>query len=283
MLVSRSCLKRFFESSVSVCYFAVVACGTSGAGAGGAGTGGATTGGGGATGTSLCPAAPDTIEGCLRAADGALLRSSLSAAITVLSREQVPAGACADPVFDRSTAMNDSGPTWRFVLEAVDGRRWTLYARIPGMAADRVPLGDTFDLALDASANMAAFYTTLNQTVTLGNAGQLTLFVSTLNNPALALPNLGLYGIDVTEGEAACEDPRGISGCGKRGYRTQVSARGQNATIERGGTTRIGDLSFSVEASDDVVDYGGCDTKGFVQMAGVADGTEGATVVSLRR
>jgi hypothetical protein len=205
----------------------------------------------------------------LRSSEGALLKTPLTVAVKVVTSDEVAAGACSDTAFDRSTPMGSSDKTSRSILEASDGRRWTLYLRIPDMPADRIRLGDTFDLALDASEDNTAFFTTLNQTVTLAKAGRLVLFVSTLNRRTFTVPNLSSFGIDVKKEAATCESPADFTGCGRRGYSTYVAIGGQGRTIDRGLTGRIGDLSWSVEAAEDVVDSGRCDGKGFVQMAGV--------------
>src|SRR5262249_23201229 len=105
--------------------------GTGGVG-GRVGTGG--MGFGGYSGYPACPARSDTIEGCLRSPDGALVKSPVSAAVTVVSSDQAPAGACSD--LESPSSGPAVGTTWRVVVEASDSRRWTLYARMPSLPSD---------------------------------------------------------------------------------------------------------------------------------------------------
>src|SRR5262249_9942681 len=156
-------------------------------------------------------------------------------------------GACADPMFDRSSDTNATDTTSRFGLQAADGQRWMLYARAPGMSENRLRQGDKLDLALAASQDDSAFYITVSQTVTLASRGKLVLFVSTVNELGIVEPDLGSFGIDVTKGSPVCDD--GAARCGARGYRTVVQSGGEITLIVPGGTGRIGDVWLSVESS----------------------------------
>jgi hypothetical protein len=95
------------------------------------------------------------------------------------------------------------------------------------------------------------------------------VFASSTNHFGQApLPNLDVFGVQVTDDGAICERAPQIGTCFVRPHAARVTIGTDSASVGSGGTTRIGWLSFTSAEDSEVRDGGGCDSKAHSLMAG---------------
>jgi hypothetical protein len=237
--------------------------GIGGGGGGRGGVGGAIScGGQGGLANNSCPFCPTTqplnlIEACALAADGAPLKMSVSASVTVVSVDDVPGGNC-----QRVDYTSSGDTTRRLGLQATaGGQRWTVYMRIPNLPAGIITATDALDLVVTASTGGFLSPGEAQQTIALVRAGQLLAFGVADGS---ALPQLGSFGIQVSDGGEACVVER----CANVPRRTQVTVGNTAATLDQGETRQVGDVSFTVEEHSRWFSNGGCDGNNHIQMGG---------------
>jgi hypothetical protein len=249
--------------------------GVGGSGVGGGGIGGipATAGRGGSGGAiscggqggltnNSCPFCPTTqplnlIEACVLAENGTPLKMSVSASVTVVSVDDVPGGNC-----QRVDYATTGGTTRKLVLQATTGGQpWTVYMRVPNLPAGIISANDAVDLVVTASTGGFLSPGEAQQTIALARAGQLIAFGVADGS---ALPQLGSFGIQVSDGGEACKVER----CANVPRRTQVTVGNMAATLDQGETQQVGDVSFTVEEHSRWFSNGGCDGNNHIQMGG---------------
>ncbi|HXU64002.1 MAG TPA: hypothetical protein VN962_20025 [Polyangia bacterium] len=221
-----------------------------------AGTGGWTPSRGGTGGAPLplCPAAGGAadggvggagagdVESCIYDADNKPVFTTVNAAVTVASIDQVPAGNCS--FFKFPFATTSSPPSSKVVLETADHQRWTMYLRIPHMPADAIRIGDSFDLAVSGSTPFFASFSPPDQTISLGRSGHTVVFayagpgVSSLDFPV---------GIMIRDAGATCQDPPIYAQCyGFAHHVASVSFGADTAIVQEGETRTVGDLALTL-------------------------------------
>jgi len=241
--------------------------GTTGvAGTGGSigGNGGAGGTGGSRTGLPFCGGAGggDAIEIGIAGPDGFVVTTAVTAVVTVTAVDSCATASCPDriqpPAPLGGIVLVDAGAT-RLVLAAADGRTWTLYLRNTAMPGDLIKVNDSYDMTIEARAE-TTFITSFDQTIVLAHGADLVAFASNQYMFGLApLPQLGAFGISVTDGGAYCER-RGSSGCLVLPHALQVTVGADTATV-LDGTARVGWLSFSTVNFAELRDLGACDSK----------------------
>jgi hypothetical protein len=241
--------------------------GSGGSVGGTGGTGGVNCGGlagvGGLAGfDGQCPLCPTTavanlIEACVLAPDGTPLMMSASARVTVVSVDDVPGGNCQRVDYETS-----GGPTRRLVLEPTTaGQRWTVYLRVPSLPAGIVAANDVLDIVVTASTRGFLAPGEAQQTIALVRSGQLIAFGV---SDGSALPQLGSFGIQVSDAGAICMVER----CARVSRATRVTVGSAAATVDQGQTKQVGDVSFTVEEHSRWFSNGGCDGNNKIQMGG---------------
>ncbi len=231
--------------------------------AGQGGIGGAIScGGQGGFANNSCPLCPTTqplnlIEACVLAEDGAPLKMSVSASVTVVSVDDVAGGNCR-----RVDYATSGGSTRHLVLQAATGgQRWTVYMRVPNLPASIISANDALDLVVTASTGGFLSPGEAQQTIALVRSGQLLAFGVADGS---ALPQLGSFGIQVSDGGEVCKVER----CANVPRRTQVTVGNMAATLDQGETRQVGDVSFTVEEHSRWFSNGGCDGNNRIQMGG---------------
>ena len=232
------------------------------AGTGGvAGQGGSAIGGvggpGGSSGTGgsiprLCTAAdygPDHVQIAIAGSDGMLVDTTVNASVTVASIDSCASVTC--PTYaPRPPFPGISATATRFVLSGASAAQWTLYLQNTAMPADRIQVGDTFDLTIDARVSTVTGSggstgqggsPFVNQTVMLARNGSLMVFAA----EDLALPHLETYGLTIEDDDMYCDSTE-LFGCIDNPHAMRV-ATGQDAPVmlEVGRTASVGDLSVT--------------------------------------
>jgi hypothetical protein len=248
--------------------------GTGGGGTGGGGTGGVagvdggssndavSCGGQGGFASNPCPICPNAqplnlIEACALAEDGAPLKMSVSASVTVVSVDDVPGGNCR-----RVDYASTGDPTRRLVLQATTGgQRWTVYMRVPNLPPGIVSANDAVDLVVTASTGGFLSPGEAQQTIALVRSGQLIAFGVADGS---TLPALDSFGIQVSDAGEVCKVER----CARIPRRTRVTVAGVAAAVDQGQTQQVGDVSFTVEEHSRWFSNGGCDGWNAIQMGG---------------
>jgi hypothetical protein len=229
-------------------------------GVGGIAGGGGSKGGsggaanmGGAGGLPLCAqtrgsadgglggaAVPD-VESCVYDADNNPVLTTVSAAVTVASIEQVPDGNCSFFRFPFPTTS--STPSSKIVLESADQQFWTVYLRVPNMPASTIQVGDSFDLEISGYYFAQASFTPPQQMIALAKNGRVVAFGSTTDQTTA----LGPLGVTIRDGGAVCQDPPFFNQCYGFAHRAVSVAYGANgAVVQEGETAQIGDLTFTL-------------------------------------
>ena len=255
--------------------------GTSGSGTAGATAG--TTGGAGTTGTaggggdggSGLPACSTTdgqshvVEVAIVGSDGDALTEAVTAPVTVTAVAACSAATCPSSIHAAQRSLGSlTTMVTRIVLTAADARTWTLYLRDTAMPDDLIKVNDSFDLKVQAGID-PTLYSTVDQTVVLAHGSDLVVFASSTNHFGQApLPNLDVFGVQVTDDGAICERAPQIGTCFVRPHAARVTIGTDSASVGSGGTTRIGWLSFTSAEDSEVRDGGGCDSKAHSLMAG---------------
>jgi len=220
--------------------------GTGGAGGGATGTGG--TSGGPALPVCYVPPGTPAAGGELTGADGQGVAAAVSATVTV-------------------SAIDCSRIT---LTDTASAQQWTWAARIPSLPADRIRVGDQFDLVVDGRKCPYPAETFACQTVVLARAGALVAFTSTSRAHGLgALPALDRWGITVADAGTSCvSDVHDDVHClGFYLHNARVTVAGTSATVGAYQTTPINGVSFSVgEYSAPYASN--CDSTGQTSMAG---------------
>lgn len=240
----------FNSSTVMAGFRAPAGSGTGGAGGGATG---ASSGTGGASAGPPLPACyipPGTPEagGELTGADGQGVAAALSATVTV-------------------SAIDCSRITLSDVASA---QTWTWSARIPSLPADRIRVGDQFDLVVDGRKCPYPADAFACQTVVLARAGELVAFTSSSRAHGLgALPALDRWGITVADAGTSCvSDVHDAVYCqGFYLHNARVTVAGTSATVGAYQTTTISGVSYSVGGFSTPYS-GNCDSTGQTSMAG---------------
>jgi hypothetical protein len=184
----------------------------------------------------------------LLGADGLPVGAVLSTAVTVTTIEGAQIG----------------------LTEVTGNRRWTWSPDIPDLPANRINIGDRFDLAVDAQAIAASPGGLPCQTVVLSRSGALVAFNSERETPTCSsLPALDAWGIVVANAGPSCEHPSTDLGCdGFYFFAVQVSAGNESTTVAPAHTAALQGLSLSLREFSGPTDYG-CDGAAAVaSMAG---------------
>lgn len=221
-----------------------------------AGTGGWTPSRGGTGGAPLplCPmaggaadggvggAGPADVESCIYDADNKPVFTTVNAAVTVASIDQVPAGNCS--FFKFPFVTTSSPPSSKVILETADHQRWTAYLRIPHMPADTIRVGDSFDLAIAGSTPFFASFSPPQQTISLGKSGQTVVFAYA--GPGIWSLDLPV-GIMIRDADATCQDPPIYAQCyGFAHHVASVSFGADTAIVQEGETRSVGALAFTL-------------------------------------
>jgi hypothetical protein len=260
-------LERIALAPLAALLIAAWSCGDCGANAGGAangggggtdpsasGAGGAFGGGGsGGQGTPYPACSPDVFgdidqRRMLLGEDGTPIAASLNAAVTVTAAD---------------------GATIR-LADAASSRRWTWSPNIPNLPANRINVGDRFDLTVEAIASKSSPAGAPCQTVVLARCGALVAFNSERSTPTCAsLPPLDAWGISVTNAGPVCEHPSTDLRCdGFYFFATQVSTGSAATIVAPGQTIAIRGLSFSLREFSGPTDYGCDGARAIASMAG---------------
>ena len=200
-------------------------------GTAGTSTAGTSSGAGGAVALQACAASDLTLQGCLVDGNGEIVKSPLSAAVSVSS---VGPG-------DGAQAQCDTRLTTALKLRADDSREWTYFVRLPGRPDDQVQAGDQLDLSLNVI--QPNFF---DQRVVLGQGNELVLFTTVTWHRVL--PDLAAYGIAITYGDPSCASML-IGLCPGAQSPLLVSRGTESSRIDPGTTGAVGDLSVSIQST----------------------------------
>lgn len=195
----------------------------------------------GAADGGLGGAAVPDVESCAYDADNKPVLTTVSAAVTVASIEQVPDGNCSFFRFPFPTMT--STPSSKIVLQSADQELWTVYLRVPNMPASMIQVGDSFDLEISGFYFALAPFTPPQQAVALAKNGRVFAFGSTGDQTT----SLDSLGVTIRDGGAVCQDPPIFAQCYGFAHRAVSVTYGANeATFEEGQTAQIGDLTFTL-------------------------------------
>jgi len=197
---------------------------------------------GGAADGGLGGAAAVDVESCAYDADNNPVFTTVSAAVKVVSVDQVPAGNCSFLGLPFSTSS--SPPSSKVVLETAEQQRWTVYLRIPDMPANTIQVGDSFDLAIDGwKSSISGFFSPPEQMVSLEKSGHTVVFGDANGTPSSLYP----AGITFDFGPATCQDPPLFAGCyGFAHYPMNVTDGADTAVVQEGETRQVGGLTFTL-------------------------------------
>jgi hypothetical protein len=231
--------------------------GTGGTDTGGS-TGGTPMGGTGGSGSSV-PSCTTTdwsvvADVDLFGADGTLVATSVTAAVTVASVDSCAVVACPSGTYPTATRIALTAGT----------QSWTLYLTSAALPSDLVKAGDAFDMTVVARTD-TNYATSISQTVVLAHGTDLVLFGADLSTtvfplPAVLyaqqppLPDSSAFGITFADLGTGC-----ALSCSKRAHGVRVTVGTETATIVGRGTARVGWLSFSSGQFDEGVNTGMCD------------------------
>ncbi len=218
------------------------------------GAGGVFGGGGSGGQDAPYPACDPDVRGevnqrrMLLGEDGLPIGESLTAAVTV-------------------SAIDGANVT---LADATGGRRWTWSPNIPNLPANRINVGDRFDLTVDAHAVQSPPGGPTCQTVVLARCGTLVAFNSERATPTCAsLPPLDAWGISVTNAGPVCEHPSTDIRCdGFYFFATQVSIGNTSTVVAPGQTIARQGLSFSLREFSGPTDYACDGARAIASMAG---------------
>jgi len=106
-----------------------------------------------------------------------------------------------------------------------------------------------------------------NQSLVLARGGDLIVFAAALGRRTLPVPDLGSFGVTVSDDGAVCQRG-GYSYCIGRSHRARVTMGGDSATLAGGETSTIGWLTFTVGFFNEEIDESSfCDDKSSTRMA----------------
>jgi hypothetical protein len=224
-------------------------------GSGSGGSDGAGPSGGGSDGRATrYPACSPDVRGdidprrMLLGADGLPVREALTAAVNV-------------------TAIDGAQIT---LTDLAGTRRWTWSPSIPDLPANRINVGNRFDLTVDAQSLPSSPGGLPCQTVVLAVSGTLVAFNSERATPACSsLPALDAWGVAVANAGPICEHPSTDARCdGFYFFATQVSVGNESTTVTPGQTTAFQGLSISLRELSGPTDYGCDGATAVASMAG---------------
>jgi hypothetical protein len=226
--------------------------------------------GGSDSANSICPQIEDRVDGCLKNEDGALVMGPIASDVTLTQIEDVPPGDCHLTAFDDPPhPFPASAMTKRLVLTSADMRVWIVFIRMPNLPDNFLHVGDALKLSLEAFEDQDGFSRGWNQTFVLFGGGAL-LLAATLNRVGLGYPALDRHGIRFEDDGIVCHQSNPFPPtCAVREHRLRITIAGESAVLRAGESGRVGRVDFAMDAFlDRVTVRGGCDAKGFTQLAG---------------
>jgi len=226
------------------------------------------TGAGGSGGLPACASQDDwydNFEFIVAGRNEYVLTSPMNAHVTVTAVDDCATTACEWLLpYDTGAAATDQSTTASRITVSDGVDQWMVFLRLPGMPADVVRIGDTFDMTLDAWLEQTAG-DAFNQSLVLARDGTLFVFASAMEAFGdLLLPHLDSFGVDLADAGALCQL---TIGCQDRPHAIQVTTLSAAGAIAAGQTTTIGDFSIT---NGRTIEFGetDCDWKNRSQVGG---------------